>query len=260
MINKEQLNPARSLYYGFFSKMFVFSESEDRFAGVKEALEVMIENSLDDNSKEALKEIKEFFELGGEQVFIEEYDEIFHNPETKIVRNTASFYDEGLESGKKRLEVKNFLSKTRIRRDEKNFKESEDSVGFLVTFMHELIELIINGEKSYDTLQHCLFSEVINEFIDEFISEVYNHKKANAYKSVAVVFNAFIEFERLYFDVAKPAIKERPVKKETNECEFISDEEAKRRAENRAKKAADSLVQACSLEESYSEGEEEGDL
>jgi TorA maturation chaperone TorD len=248
MINKEQLNPARSLYYGFFSKMFVFSDSEDRFLGVKEAIEVMIANPLDENSKEALKEIKEFFELGGDKVFIEEYDEIFHNPETKIVRNTASFYDEGVESGKKRVEVKNFLAKTRIRRDEKNFKESEDSVGFLVTFMHELIELIMSGEKSYDTLQHCLFSEIINEFIDEFIKEVYEHEKANAYKSVAVVFNAFIEFERLYFDIAKPAIKDRVVKKAEKSCEFIADEEAKRRAKNRLERSADSLVQSCSLE------------
>ncbi len=261
MTGKEQLNPARSLYYGFFSKMFVFSESEDRYSGVKDALEVMIANPLDTNSQEALKEIKEFFESGGDSLFVEEYDEIFHNPESKIVRNTASYYDEQVESGKKRVVVKNFLAKTRIRRDEKHFRETEDSVGFLVTFMHELIELIISGEKSYETLQHCLFVEVINEFIDEFIEELYNHPKANAYKSVAVVFNAFIEFERLYFDVAKPKLKLKPVKKESEGCEFISDEEAKRRAENRAKRAADSLVNACAIEdEAFGGKEEEGDL
>jgi len=253
-MNKEAVNPARSLYYGLFSKMLVFTTNENRYEGVKDALGVLIENPLDENSKEALKEIKEFIELGGYEMLSNEYDDIFHNPVTPIVRNTASFYDEGVESGKKTLEVKNFLAKTRIRRDEKNFKELEDSVGFLVTFMHELIELIIKGEKSYETLQHCLFTEVINEFIDEFIVNLYEHDKANAYKSLAVVLNAFIAFERLYFDVAKPKPKEKPAKK-AESCEFISDEEARRRAQNRIEKAAESLQQSCALEDSYFEDE-----
>ncbi len=260
MINQEKLNPARSLYYGFFSKMLIFSELEDRFDGLKEALEVMIKNPLDENSKEALKEILEILEIGGTETLVQEYDEIFHNPESAVVRTTASFYDEGVESGKKRVEVKNFLGKTKIRRDEKNFKESEDSVGFLVTFMHELIELIIKGEKSYETVQHCLFTEVINEFINEYIEALYEHDKSNVYKSVAVVFNAFIEFERLYFDVSRPAPKEKIVRKE-EPCEFISDEEAERRKRNREAKAADAVVKACSIpEEDLATGEEEGDL
>lgn len=247
MINKEAVNPARSLYYGFFSKMLVFSDREDRFDGLKEALDVMIANPMDDNSAEALKEIKEFLELGGAAAIVNEYDEIFHNPESKVVRNTASYYDEQVESGKKKLEVKNFLAKTKIRRDEKTFKGAEDSVEFLVTFMHELVELIINGEESYDTLQHCLFQEIINEFIDEYIEALYENDKSNIYKSVAVVFNAFISFERLYFDVNKPAPKEKVAKK-AESCEVISDEEAKRRAENRAKREADSIQQSCSIE------------
>ncbi len=260
MINKEKVNGARSLYYGFFSKMLVFTESKDRFNGLKEALDVMISNPMDENSAEALKEIKDFIEAGNFDALVDEYDDIFHNPESKVVRNTASFYDEGVESGKKRLEVKNFLAKTKIRRDEKNFKEPEDSVGFLVTFMHELVELIIKGENSYDTLQHCLFTEIINEFIDEYIEALYENEKSNAYKSVAVVLNAFIEFERLYFDVTKPAPKEKIVK-QTEPCEFISDEEAARRKRNREAKAADSIVKACAIpEENFAGEEEEGDL
>lgn len=235
-MNREAVNPARSLYYGFMSKMLVFSTRDDRFEGIEKALDVMIENPLDENSAEALKEIKEFITLGGHEVLVNEYDAIFNAPGSRVVRTTASFYDEGVESGKKRVAVKNFLAKTRIRRNEQEFKENEDCVGFLVTFMHELIELIIKGEKSYETLQHCLFVEIINEFFDEFIENLYKHKKANAYKSLAVVLNAFLEFERLYFDVTKPAIKEKVVRK-AESCEVISEAEAKRRAENKAKKA-----------------------
>lgn len=255
-MDRKSVNPARSLYYGFFSKMLVFTTREDRFDGLKEALDVMIVNALDENSQEALKEIKEFISAGGYEYLVREYDEIFHNPESPVVRTTASFYHEGVESGRKRVEVKNFLGKTRIRRNEKEFKENEDSVGFLVTFMHELIELIIKGENSYESLQHCVFVEIINEFFDEFIEELYNHPKANAYKSVAVVLNAFLEFERLYFDVTKPAMKEKVVK-EAEPCEFISDEEAQRRAINRAKREADAIVKSCSIEDAYNHNSEE---
>lgn len=255
-MNREAVNPARSLYYGFLSKMLVFTTKKERFSGIEDALEVMIANPLDDNSYEALKEVKEFINAGGYEYLAQEYDDIFNAPDTKVVRTTASYYDEGVESGKKRVEVKNFLGKTKIRRNEKEFKENEDSVGFLVTFMHELIELIIAGDNSYENLQHCVFTQIINEFFDEFVEDLYNHPKANAYKSVAVILNAFIEFERLYFDVAKPAIKEKVIK-QAEPVEFISDAEAKRRAENRAKREADSIVKSCNIEDAYNHNSEE---
>lgn len=236
MIQKHKVNPARSLYYGLMSKLFVFTTDASRFDGVSEVLEVMIANPMDENSLEALKELRDFISAGGYKLLEQEYDDIFHNPETKVVRNTASFYDEGVESGKKRVAVKNFLAKTKIRRNESLYKENEDSVGFLVTFMHELVELIIDGQTSYETLQHCLFTEIINEFFDEFIESLYENKKANAYKSVAVILNAFIEFERLYFDVQKPVKKEKPAKAQ-QPSELIDEREMKRRAENKAKKA-----------------------
>jgi TorA maturation chaperone TorD len=246
-MNKASVNPARSLYYGLMSKMFVFSADDDRYEGVLEALDVLIANPLDENSGEALKEIKEFIEAYGCKKLAEEYDEIFHNPESPVVRDTASYYDDGTESGKKRVEVQNFLAKTRIRRDEKNYFSHEDSVGFLVTFMHELIELAVEGEKSYVTVEHCLFDEVINDFIDAFIGNLYEHKSANAYRSLAIALNAFMEFERFYFGITKPAPKPK-VLKENGSYEFVSEKEEKRRKENRIKRNADALLDSCSME------------
>jgi TorA maturation chaperone TorD len=253
-MNKEAVNGARSLYYGLLSKMLVFTEDPHRFDGLAEALDVMITNPIDANSAEALKEILAYLEAGHAEAITDEYDAIFHDPESPIVRTTASYYDEGVESGKKRLEVKNFLAKTRLRRDESHYKEPEDSIGFLVTFMHELVELIIAGEESYDTLQHCLFAEVINEFIDRLIVELYEHPEANIYKSLAVVMAAFTAFERLYFNVEKPKAKEK-ISKQAEDCEFISDTEAKRRAQNRIEKNAESLVKSCALEDDAFEDE-----
>jgi len=258
-MDNHAINVARSVYYGLFSKMFVFTPNIDRFEGIDEALSILIKNPLDENSGEALKEIKEFIQAYGNKGLSDEFDDIFSNPTTQTVRDTASFYDEAVESGKKRVEVKNFLAKTRIRRNEKVFKDNEDSVGFLVTFMHELIELVIRGENQYETVEHCLYTEIINEFIDEFIIALYEHEKASAYKSLAIVLNAFIEFERLYFKVQKPKAKKIVTKKEEVK-EVISDAEAKRRAENRKKREGDLLHSSCKLDDVFTGTEEEGDL
>jgi len=246
-MDKKAVDGARSLYYGFFSKMLVYTEGADRFDGLKEPLEVMIANPLDVNSGEALKEIAAFMESGGVTQLRDEYDAIFHDPESPVVRTTASFYAEGVESGKKLVEVRNFLAKTRIRRDEQQYREPEDSIGFLMTFMHELTELVIAGESSYISVQHCLFDEVLNAFWDRFIPNLYEHPQANAYRSLAIVMQAFMAFERLYFGIGKPKHEEIEVKK-TESCEFISDVEAQRRAKNRIARSADSLVASCSLE------------
>ncbi len=246
-IDKASVNPARSLYYGLFSKFFVFSEREDRFDKVTEVLEVLIENPIDDASRDACVELKFFIENRGAKALSDEYDLIFNVPSGDTVRTTASYYDEGFESGKKLVEVKNFLAKTKIRRDEKHYKESEDSIGFLVTFMHELIELIIKGESEYENLQHCLFKEILNEFLDEFVQNLYQNKTALAYKEIAIMLNSFLEFERLYFEVSKPKPKEKRIETEES-CGFIADVEAQRRAKNRIERSADALVQSCSLE------------
>ena len=236
MINKESVNKARSLYYGFLSKMFVFTIDPNRYAGIQEALNVMIANPIDENSGEALKEIQAFFTTQGQGALIQEYDDIFHNPAYKVVRNTASYYDEGVESGHKQVAVKNFLAKTKIRRNETHFKENEDSVGFIFTFMHELIELIMQDGKEYENIQHCLFVEVINPFVDEFIINVYEHPMSKIYQSIAIVLNAFMAFERMYFEVAKPPLIEKI--RVQKPVEVISGAEARRRAENKAKKMA----------------------
>ncbi len=247
-MDKQTVDGARSLYYGFFSKMLVFTESQNRFDGLKNLLDVMIANPLDVNSEEALKEILEYMNDERYIKLVDEYDAIFHDPENPIVRTTASFYAEGVESGKKLVEVRGFLSKTRIRRNENIYKEPEDSIGFLMTFMHELIELVISGQTTYQNTQHCLFNDVLNLTLDRFIPNLYEHPASNAYKSLSIVMQAFLEFERLYFDIGKPKEPEVEVGMQNDSCDYISDLEAKRRAENRIARAAESTVASCSLE------------
>jgi TorA maturation chaperone TorD len=81
-----------------------------------------------------------------------------------------------------------FVAKTKIRRDEKNYFEYEDSVGFIFSLMSELTNQIAQMEKKYENTVHCIFAEILNEFLEEFAKDVFEHKKAKIYKELMIVF------------------------------------------------------------------------
>ena len=235
MIDKKTTDKARALYYGLLSKMFVYSTKEDRFEGIDDALAIITTNPLDEHSANAAKRLLEIIDTKGIDYLKEEFEVLFHLFYGKEVKTSASYYLEGIEAGEKLVEVRSFLARTNIRRDESFYKDNEDTIPFLLSFMKELIEEEMSGEKSYANIEHCLFNEVINPFIDRFIEQLFNHEKSDAYKDVAIILNSFIEFERLYFEIARPAKQE--VVKTKKELEY--EKEMARRAANRAKKEAD---------------------
>ncbi len=232
----QSLMKARSIYYNLFSKLFVYSKDVTVYFELINILKLLEENPLDTTTKEAISRIISKLDPSSNVVLVQEYDDIFHNPETKNIRTTASYYDEGVESGKKRVEMLQFLAKTKIRRNESEFAEYEDTIGFILTLMAELNELIVNGEEQYKNTQHCIFAEVLNDFIEDFAKEVYEHECADIFKDVIIVLKAFIEFERLYLEVSKPEPRVE-VQRDVPSCDVVSDEEAARRAKNKAMKA-----------------------
>lgn len=227
---------ARAVYYNLFARFFVYTKDITHYFELINILNVLKENPLDESSQQAISHILEQLDASSNVQLLQEYDDIFNNPSSKNIRLTASFYDEGVESGKKRVEMLQFLAKTKIRRNEKEFYEYEDSVGFIFTLMAELIELILNNESEYKNTTHCIFAQVINEFIDEFAKEVYEHKHANIFKNLMILLHSFIEFERLYLEVSKPMAKEKLNKGDFKD-KHLSDEEKARRAKNKALKA-----------------------
>ncbi|QOG13244.1 molecular chaperone TorD family protein [Arcobacter sp. FWKO B] len=235
-----ELNKARAIYYNLFANFFVFLGDNSQYFNLLNLLETIKKAPLDDDSLKAVSNILSKLDLTSNQALMHEYDELFHNPQTKNIRTTASFYDEQVESGKKRVQMLEFIAKTALRRDEKKYHEYEDSIGFILGFMAELIELSNNGQKEYDNTIHCIFAQILNEFIDEFAKSVYEHEKADIYKNLMVILHSFIEFERLYLEVSKPKPKE-DLKPKDN----LSDEERARRERNKALKAL-GPKQSCS--------------
>jgi len=235
MQDNQAINKARALYYNLFANFFVTSKELDKYLSLVSLINILKDSPLDVESGKALERIADSLDATSNVKLLQEFDDIFHSPMTKKVRLTASYYDEGLESGKKRVEMINFVAKTKLRRNENDFYEYEDSAAFIFSLMAELTQLVAEGEKEYENTVHCIFAQILNDFIDEFAKEIYEHESANIYKELMVVLHAFVAFERLYLEVPKPIAKPKVQKQES--CEVISEEEKQRRARNKALKA-----------------------
>ena len=237
MQDNQTINKARALYYNFFANFFVLSSKSENYFELIRLLNILKENPLDESSAEALNNISNLLDSSSNVDLIKEFDDLFHNPLNKKIRQTASFYDEGVESGKKRVEMIDFVAKTKLRRDENSYFEYEDSVGFIFSLMAELSDLLADEQKEYENTVHCIFAQILNGFIDDFAKDIYEHDKSNIYKELMVILHSFVEFERLYLEVSKPPKKEKIIKKQGDDWGNISDEERQRREKNRALKA-----------------------
>ena len=218
MTSKGEFAAGRGLYYSLFSRFFVFSLSGDRFTGLNAMLGLAAAHALNEESAAAIMRIQAKF------------DEIFHAPPSPL-RNSLSYYDEGYEVGHACAKVRKILARTDLRRDEAKFKENEDNVGFVFALMSEFIaresELELYGE-----LEEQLFKEIINQNIDEFINDLFNHESSEIYKDVAVLLQGFVEFERVVLSAPRP-INQGKNKKT---LDGVSRSEAIRRQKNRVRK------------------------
>lgn len=236
MLDRSSVDKARVMYYALFSNFFIFKTQKEGLKNIDDTLAIIASNPLDSYTKDAALRILDAIDQQGTQTISDEYEVLFHSLNNKSINTTVSYYSEGIAFGKKCIQTKEFLSQTHIRKDEKNYNDPEDSFGFLMVFMYEIIKTILTNDDKYKKLQSNLFKEIINPYIDFFIEDIFNHKNSQIYKDVAILLNSFMEFERVYFETKKP-IKQTRVKKEYG----ISDAEAKRRASNKAKKEADKL-------------------
>lgn len=250
-MQETQINKARTIYYNLLSKFFVYSTDYNKYLELLGLIDILKENPLNDQMKEALNSLSSTLTKFTQALLVEEYDDIFQNPETQNIRMTASYYDEQVESGKKRVQMLDFLAKTKIRRDEKNFSEYEDSLGFILAVMSELAELVSDGEDQYKSVQHCLFEDILNGFVDEISKEIYEHSSSSIYKEVVIILHSFMRFERLYLEVSPVKKIEKVVEKIDQSCGVISDEEVARRARNKAAKAAGNKNESCDVFVAY---------
>ncbi len=244
MEDKIAINRARAIYYGLFSSLFTFVLKGDRFEGVEDVMKILKTNPMDENSKKAINNMLKIFQAQGKVSLQEEYDFIFYDLSSDPVPTTASFYDEDRDDGKKRLLMVDFVLQSKYRKDEKNFTDLEDDIGFIFSFMQKLINDEVDGDKKAGVLEREIFENVLNGFVDEFIENVYMHENSVFYQEASLLLKVFMEFERVFLGIKKP--KER-IKSKKEKKINISDAEASRRLANKRKKSEEIVV--CELEE-----------
>ena len=206
-MNTVEINRVREVYYGLFSALFKFFD-EKEYENIEKTIDLISENSIDKDSGDALKNMQKFLKEGGYEALKDESDKIFYSPVTSFVPVTASYYSEQRDDGKKHLEMIDYVLKSKFRRDTKVCKEHEDHIEFMMLFMQKLIEEELNGDENSALIQRDVFTNVLNEIIDEFSFNIYKHESSVFYKELAIVLRIFTQIERYVFGVDKPKSKE----------------------------------------------------
>lgn len=201
-MNTEAINKARALYYTFFARILDFAQKEEHYADVESLIESFSANPLDEGSFEALRALGEHLKKEGFGALKQEYDNVFVSPESSFIPLSASYYDEGRDDGQKRVKAAGMLLRSKFRRNKPVCNDSEDQILFVFRFMHTLIQAGIEGDEESLLLSKELFSEILNECVDEFTGLLYSHEKSVLYKHTAIILKAFMDFERLYLGVA----------------------------------------------------------
>lgn len=211
---------ARSYYYEFASSAIFFSEKEEFFKNMQEKIKELSKFPIADENMTDFELMSKF----SFSEFKNEQNNIFFNFSYANIPTTASFYDEGRDNGKARLDVINIVKKSPYRRDEKKCEEGEDFIGFIFALMATFLQDEIKDEKP--ELSTELFTKSINNFIDEFLEMIEKSKQAMFFKAYANVMTNFIALERSLLNVTAPvkkisqakiAIKKRPYKAELTE-------------------------------------------
>ncbi len=244
MEDTQAINQARALYYRLFSSLFAFVMKEDRFDGVEDIVQILKNSAIDEHAEKSLENMDRIIKSQGLSFVSKEYDAIFYDLSSDPVPTTASFYEEERDDGKKRLMMVEYVLKSKYRKDSEKFSDLEDDAGFIFSFMNRLILDEIDNDKDAKELEREVFEKVLNEFVDEFIENVYMHDNSAFYQEVALLLKIFIEFERVFLGVKKPKEK---IKVNKEKKINISDAEAARRLANKKKKAEE--VNVCELEE-----------
>ncbi len=199
------VNKARIIYYGLFASLFSFSLEEENFEKIVQYVDILSTNPIDESTERALTNIKRRLNKGGYLALKKESDRIFYNPTTTFIPMTASYYIEQRDDGKKRIEMTNYVFESKFRRNSDEYKEHEDHIEFILLFIQKLIHEELAGDNSAPILAKKIFVHILNEIIDDFSLNLFNHETSFFYKQVALALNSFVDFERLYFNVQKPA-------------------------------------------------------
>ncbi|AXX89468.1 hypothetical protein CKA55_09130 [Arcobacter suis] len=200
-MHKLEIDKARLFLYNILSLLFVEEYVKNNTEQLISDLEILSNNSFDEDVAVAAKEIVLYLKENGSDKLYLDYQELFIVPFGEFISLSASWYHEQREGGLMQLKVRDILAKTKIRKDEKAFSAPEDHYGFIFTLSTYLIDQQIKNEIKED-LQKELFKTVINLYCDELFYKLIG-SSSKIYSHVGLILANVCNFERVYLDISK---------------------------------------------------------
>ena len=195
------INQARQIIYNLLGLCFIEEHAKNQQPALINELEKLSQNSFDPDVSLSAQLIVTAMKRDSELLY-NEYQSLFLVPFGQYVPLSASWYFEEREGGAMLVNMRSFLAKTTIRRDEKAFQAPEDHYGFIFTFMSYFLKEEAK-DKGLKGMNREVFVSIINPYCD-FLAEKLMNSTSEVYKNVGVILSNFCEFERAYLEVIKP--------------------------------------------------------
>ncbi|WP_120945427.1 MULTISPECIES: molecular chaperone TorD family protein [Helicobacter] len=195
------LTYARALYYRLWHYMVVFVHDESVFSELKALVNHLKDFPFDPSTAHSWEELHAFLEQGLE-AFKEEQNALLFAPGEGFIPMSASYYLEGQDNGKKRLEAIALLKQSGLRIESHTITSpvAEDDLAFLTLMMNAFLQQLLE-DQSFFSLHEKLFKDFFHLFSDAFIKAIASHEKSACYLNFATILGAFIQHERLFFNL-----------------------------------------------------------
>lgn len=212
----EAIERARILYYDFFAGLFLYDLLINRKDLLLEQVKILKTQPLNDGDLVFFEALENEIQTNGIKNILFEYTRFFMLPfdvnENVSINRLAkkrdknekkeksasqiilylSYYLDGTIAGSGLSIAKEKVRKSKVRLNEKEFKENEEHIGFLFVFSKYLLQ---NNENS---LQNEVFKDCIIPMKDKIIENINNQYLDSMYYNIANLMKSFLDFEMAF--------------------------------------------------------------
>ncbi|RDU57422.1 molecular chaperone TorD family protein [Helicobacter sp. MIT 99-5507] len=212
----EAIERARILYYDFFAGLFLYDLLINRKDLLLEQVKILKTQPLNDGDLVFFEALENEIQTNGIKNILFEYTRFFMLPfdvnENVSINRLAkkrdknekkeksasqiilylSYYLDGTIAGNGLSIAKEKVRKSKVRLNEKEFKENEEHIGFLFVFSKYLLQ---NNENS---LQNEVFKDCIIPMKDKIIENINNKYLDSMYYNIANLMKSFLDFEMAF--------------------------------------------------------------
>lgn len=213
---KETIKNARILYYDFFAGLFLYDLLINRKDLLLAQIKILKTQPLNDGDLVFFEALENEIQTNGIKNILFEYTRFFmlpfdvnadipiHKLGHKRDKNQKkeksasqiilylSYYLDGTIAGNGLIRAKEKVRKSKVRLNEKEFKENEEHIGFLFIFSKYLLQ------NSEEYLQNEVFKDCIMPMQDKIIEDIKDKYQDSMYYNIANLMESFLNFEIAY--------------------------------------------------------------